>query len=219
MSGTVAEFRTLCPGSPPGCVGDAIGSFRMVAGPLPRHLVPMHSDTPTSPTTPTQDPGPRRLLPSRRNKVVGGVSGGLGDYFNVDPVVFRILFAVTTLIGGAGLLAYVIAWIVGPQDDGSGRPVEGHSVGRRIGLAILVVIGASAAFVLAAALLVGSAWAAAAGGALGIAIAVIALGAILAVAALTAANRRVRASLAVLTALLALPAAVVAATGLDIDSS
>jgi phage shock protein PspC (stress-responsive transcriptional regulator) len=151
--------------------------------------------------------------------VVGGVSGGLGDYFNVDPVVFRILFAVTTLVGGAGLLAYVIAWIVVPRDDGSGRPDADHSVGRRIGLAVLVLIGAGAALVLGAGLLAGSAWAAASGGALGIAIAIIALGVVLTIAALTGANRRVIAGLAVLTALLALPAAVVAAAGFDIDGS
>jgi hypothetical protein len=66
---------------------------------------------------------------------------------------------------------------------------------------------------------VGSAWAAAAGGALGIAIAVIALGAILAIAAFTGANRRVLAGLAAITALLAIPAAVVAAAGFDMDGS
>ena len=183
----------------------------------------MPSDTTqtTSLPAPDQEPpsGPRRLLRSPRNKVVGGVAGGLGDYFKVDPIVFRILFAVTTLFGGAGFAAYVIAWIVVPRDDGSGHPVAGHSVGRRIGLAILVLIGAVAGLILAAALLTGSAWAAAAGGGTGIAIAVIALGSILAIAAFTGANRRVIAGLAVVTALLALPAAVVAAAGWEVDSS
>lgn len=183
----------------------------------------MHSDTTQTTPLPAPDDepgrGPRRLLRSPRNKVIGGVAGGLGDYFKVDPIVFRILFAVTTLFGGAGFAAYVIAWIVVPQDDGSGRPVAGHSVGRRIGLAILVLIGAVAGLILAAGLLAGSAWAAAAGGRTGIAIAVIALGSILAIAAFTGASRRVLAGLAVLTALMALPAAVVAAAGFEVDRS
>lgn len=55
-----------------------------------------------------------RLQRSRSNSVIAGVCGGLGEYLNSDPVIFRILFVVTFLVGGAGLLAYIILWIVIP---------------------------------------------------------------------------------------------------------
>jgi len=58
-----------------------------------------------------------RLYRSHKNSVIGGVCGGLGDYLNTDPLVFRILFAVAFFVGGSGLLIYVILWIVIPQDE------------------------------------------------------------------------------------------------------
>ena len=60
---------------------------------------------------------PRPLLRSTTDKRLGGVSGGLGHYFHVDPVLFRIGFAVATLAGGAGLLAYLALWVFVPRDD------------------------------------------------------------------------------------------------------
>jgi phage shock protein C len=55
-----------------------------------------------------------RLQRSRNEKVIGGVCGGLAEYFNVDPVLVRVLFAVVTLMGGAGVLLYLILWVVVP---------------------------------------------------------------------------------------------------------
>jgi len=48
------------------------------------------------------------LKQSSTNSVVFGVCGGLGEYFNVDPVVFRIGFVAFSLLGGAGVLFYII---------------------------------------------------------------------------------------------------------------
>jgi phage shock protein PspC (stress-responsive transcriptional regulator) len=62
---------------------------------------------------------PRRLTRSRADKFVGGVAGGLGAYFDVDPVLIRVVFAVSTLFSGAGLLAYLVLLAVLPQDDAS----------------------------------------------------------------------------------------------------
>jgi phage shock protein PspC (stress-responsive transcriptional regulator) len=59
----------------------------------------------------------KRLYRSRKNSVIGGVCGGLGDYFDVDPVLIRIIWAVSVLVGGVGVVAYVIAWIAIPQDS------------------------------------------------------------------------------------------------------
>lgn len=65
---------------------------------------------------------PSRLYRSRSQKMLGGVCGGLGEYFDVDPILIRLLFVVTTFISGAGILAYIILWIVVPfEGDESPR--------------------------------------------------------------------------------------------------
>ncbi len=58
-----------------------------------------------------------RLYRSARHSVIAGVCGGLGDYLNTDPVLFRVLFLVTAFIGGGGLLVYIVLWIVVPLED------------------------------------------------------------------------------------------------------
>ena len=57
----------------------------------------------------------KRLYRSTTHKVIGGVAGGLGDYLDIDPVLIRIAFVVACFFGGAGLLAYIIAWIIIPE--------------------------------------------------------------------------------------------------------
>ena len=63
---------------------------------------------------------PSKLYRSRSQKMIAGVSGGLGEYFDVDPVLIRLLFVVTAFISGVGILAYIVLWIVVPfeGDDG-----------------------------------------------------------------------------------------------------
>lgn len=56
----------------------------------------------------------RRLYRSRTNKMLGGVCGGLGDYFNIDPVLIRVIFVAGTFVTGIGLLAYILLWIIVP---------------------------------------------------------------------------------------------------------
>ncbi len=58
----------------------------------------------------------RRLYRSRKNKIIAGVAGGLGEYFDIDPVFVRVIFVVATLAGASGLLAYIILWIVVPRE-------------------------------------------------------------------------------------------------------
>lgn len=60
---------------------------------------------------------PRVLRRSRTDRVISGVSGGLGEYFEVDPVIFRVLFAVLSFFGGIGLLAYGLAWLLIPEPE------------------------------------------------------------------------------------------------------
>jgi phage shock protein C len=57
----------------------------------------------------------KRLYRSETNKVIAGVAGGLGEYFDIDPVVVRVLFAVMFFLGGGGLLIYIILWIAVPM--------------------------------------------------------------------------------------------------------
>lgn len=57
----------------------------------------------------------KRLYRSYTDKMLGGVCGGLGEYFDIDPVIIRVLFIVAVIFGGGGILAYIILWIVIPQ--------------------------------------------------------------------------------------------------------
>jgi len=58
----------------------------------------------------------KRLYRSRKFRVFGGVAGGLGAYFNMDPVIMRVIFVIVTLMHGLGILAYIIMWIVIPEE-------------------------------------------------------------------------------------------------------
>lgn len=54
----------------------------------------------------------KKLYRSTRNKWLGGVCGGLAEYFNKDPVLIRILWVVLAIISfGAGIIAYILFWI------------------------------------------------------------------------------------------------------------
>lgn len=57
----------------------------------------------------------KRLYRSTSHRIIGGVAGGLGEYFDIDPVLVRIVFVVAFFAGGAGILAYIIAWIIIPE--------------------------------------------------------------------------------------------------------
>ncbi len=58
---------------------------------------------------------PKRLYRNQHNKILAGVCSGLGDYFNIDPVIIRLLWVVLSIFGGAGILIYIIAWIIIPE--------------------------------------------------------------------------------------------------------
>ena len=57
----------------------------------------------------------RRLRRSQKDRVVAGVCGGLGAYFGVDPIWFRLAFVVLAIGGGSGLLLYLRSWLVIPE--------------------------------------------------------------------------------------------------------
>ena len=63
----------------------------------------------------------KRLYKSGTNKKVDGVCGGIAEYFNIDPTLVRLAWIIFCLMGGSGILAYIIAMIViprSPEDAG-----------------------------------------------------------------------------------------------------
>jgi phage shock protein C len=58
----------------------------------------------------------KRLYRSRTERVIGGVCAGLGEYFGVDPTIVRIAAVLLALANGVGVVAYVILWIIVPEE-------------------------------------------------------------------------------------------------------
>ena len=56
----------------------------------------------------------KRLERDLQNKVLGGVCSGLGNYFDMDPIIWRVLFFFLVFFGCSGLLIYIVLWIVMP---------------------------------------------------------------------------------------------------------
>ncbi len=61
----------------------------------------------------------KRLYRVESEKKIAGVCGGLGEYFDLDPVLFRIAFILLACMGGFGFLLYVVMWFVVPVKGGS----------------------------------------------------------------------------------------------------
>jgi|CXWL01.1.fsa_nt_gi phage shock protein PspC (stress-responsive transcriptional regulator) len=59
----------------------------------------------------------RRLFRSTQNKMIGGVCGGLAEYFETDPSLIRIAAVALLFAGGVGLIAYIVGWIILPKAD------------------------------------------------------------------------------------------------------
>ncbi|MBS3132121.1 PspC domain-containing protein [Candidatus Woesearchaeota archaeon] len=58
----------------------------------------------------------KKLYRSKGNRMIAGVCGGIGEYFDVDPTVVRLIWAIGSIASmGAGVLAYFIAWIIIPE--------------------------------------------------------------------------------------------------------
>jgi phage shock protein PspC (stress-responsive transcriptional regulator) len=97
--------------------------------------------------TPTYPAQARRLERSRSNRKIAGVAGGLAQYFDLDPVIYRVGFIILTLLGGSGLLLYAAAWLILP-DEGKDESIAAEVLRERrdrpwalIGLGLLGVAG------------------------------------------------------------------------------
>ena len=58
----------------------------------------------------------RKLYRSKTNRRLGGVCGGLAQYFNLDVTLIRVLFVLLAVLGGSGLILYVAMWIIVPKE-------------------------------------------------------------------------------------------------------
>ena len=104
--------------------------------------------TETPPQTPDENPDgetgagaepggePRRLTRSGSDAIIGGVASGLGRYFGVDPILFRIGFVVATFIGAVGILAYIALLAFVPSDGGQ-KPGGSGKAAAVIGTVVL----------------------------------------------------------------------------------
>jgi phage shock protein PspC (stress-responsive transcriptional regulator) len=102
------------------------------------------SDTLDDMTPPAPPPGPRRLRRAREGRIGAGVAAGLGEYFGLDPVLFRVLFATSAFFGGAGIIAYLIAWAAIPDESTQHAAVDGWVDtlrARRVPLWVVAVVG------------------------------------------------------------------------------
>lgn len=58
----------------------------------------------------------KRLYRSEDDRLIAGVAGGLGEFLDIDPTIIRLIFAFSILLGGTGLLAYLVMWLVVPEE-------------------------------------------------------------------------------------------------------
>lgn len=98
-------------------------------------------------TTSHSAPQARRLERSRTDRKVAGVAGGLAQYFDLDPIIFRIGFIILTVLGGSGLLVYVAGWLILPE-EGKDESIAAEVLRNRrekpwalIGLGLLALAG------------------------------------------------------------------------------
>jgi len=66
----------------------------------------------------------KKFYRSRKNRLIAGVCGGLAEYFDIDSIIVRLIALILVLSLGAGIIAYIIAWIVVPEEPDNLQPVS-----------------------------------------------------------------------------------------------
>src|SRR5499426_3045412 len=59
----------------------------------------------------------KRLFRSSTERIIGGVAGGLATYFNIDPLIVRLGFALLAMVNGIGIMLYLLLWLLLPNED------------------------------------------------------------------------------------------------------
>jgi len=73
----------------------------------------------------------KRLFRSKKDRMLGGVCGGLGEHLDVDPTVIRLIWAVVTVLSmGTGLIVYLLAWVIIPEEDTPGDSLPSSESGK-----------------------------------------------------------------------------------------
>lgn len=59
----------------------------------------------------------KKLFRSEKDRMLGGVAAGLGEYFNIDPTIVRLVFVLITIVWGTGIVLYFILWLIIPTES------------------------------------------------------------------------------------------------------
>ncbi|WKD33042.1 PspC domain-containing protein [Streptomyces xanthophaeus] len=102
----------------------------------------VHDAPPAEPGAPRAADARPPLRRSKRDKVLAGVCGGLGRYFDLDPVVFRVVLGVLAVTGGVGLIFYGFAWLLLPQEGEEDSEAKKLLTGRVEGATLAAVFAA-----------------------------------------------------------------------------
>jgi phage shock protein PspC (stress-responsive transcriptional regulator) len=73
-----------------------------------------------------------RLTRSKSDRVLGGVCGGLGEYFDIDPTLIRLGFVAALLFAGSGPILYLVAWLVIPSEEEAGGGEDAKTESRSV---------------------------------------------------------------------------------------
>lgn len=84
-------------------------------------------------------PFQKRIFRDPDNQMIAGVSSGLAAYFSIDPLIVRLLFALSILIGGAGIIVYIALWVLTPLANTTaeklemeGERIDIHSIEKKV---------------------------------------------------------------------------------------
>lgn len=66
----------------------------------------------------------KKLIRSKKDRIIAGVCGGLGEYLDIDAVFFRLAFILLTLAGGSGILIYIIMFVIIPEEGEEPKPLD-----------------------------------------------------------------------------------------------
>lgn len=88
----------------------------------------------------------KRLYRSRKNRILAGVCGGLGEYLNIDPVVVRLIWVAISLVWGFGIILYIIAALIIPEEPTAASPPPASTNGSKSLAVILGIIALVAGF-------------------------------------------------------------------------
>jgi phage shock protein C len=68
--------------------------------------------------------GAKKLYRSTKDRWLAGICGGIAEYLALDPTIIRVLFVLFSLVAFGGILAYIILWLIIPQEPEASEPAE-----------------------------------------------------------------------------------------------